>query len=142
MCFIFFIPVVLFILSGISVSHFVRYLGQSFCPVSRSVILFEAQNFALRSHYAASNGKLYLYLLILFDILPQTNYFCVVFLIFLLFFQLLHLFLFLICSIFHLYFPLLQNILHICCYFLHEFLSYFFLNIPSISISHFLILVF
>jgi len=65
------------------------------------------------------------YLLILFDILHQTNYFFV-FLLFLLFFQLLHLFLFGLCSIFQLY-HLLLSILYMYCYLLDEFILYFFL---------------
>jgi len=70
--------------------------------------------------------KLSFYLLILFDILHQTNYFFV-FLLFLLFFHLIHLFLFGLCSIFQLYHLLLLSILYMYCYLLDESIFYFFL---------------
>ena len=119
--------------------HFLSLYPCSFCLVFRSIILLEVQHCALRNHYAASSGKLSLYLLILFDILHQTSYFFVVLLLFHLFFQLLHLYLSLFCSIFHLYLPLLQSILYICCYFLDEFFYFFPIKLP---ISHFLNLLF
>ena len=69
-----------------------------------------------------------------FDILRQTNYISVVFLLFRLFFQLLHLFLFWFGSIFHLYLPLLP-----IGYCVHLLLPPWWnlLLLLSIPISHF-----
>jgi len=91
------------------------------------------------------------YLLLLFDILHQTNSFIAIFLLLLLwvFFQLLHifflffplLFFFFLAFVpyFILYLPLILDNLYNCCYLLDEFFFYFLISLP---ISHFFISLF
>ena len=81
------------------------------------------------------------YLVTLFSILPQTKYFFAVFLLFRLFFQLLHLFVSWFCSIFHSYLPLLPveyfvHLLSLPWWILLLLFSYFLYQY-SITFSHF-----